>query len=99
MVVYTLRFEECVSAPKAPPKSATGKYVHICIKNYYCFFYYSSQAYIFGCVSISTIDLVPQALLLLKFLQKKSWYFSLQVKSAIIKYSKSQACVFHGTMF
>ena len=47
------------------------------------------EPYIFGCISISTIELV---LWLLKFFQKKSCCSDLHVKSATI-------CLLHGTTF
>ena len=47
------------------------------------------KAYIFDCVSVKALELLTQVLWLLKFLQKKSWWSCLQVRSAIDRFSQS----------
>ena len=47
------------------------------------------EAYIFGCVSVRALELLTQVLWLLKFLQKKSWWSCLHVRSAIDRFAQS----------
>ena len=47
------------------------------------------EAYIFGCVSVRALELLTQVLRLLKFLQKKSWWPCLHVRSTIDRIAQS----------
>ena len=47
------------------------------------------KAYSFGCVTVRALELLKQVLWLLKFLQKKSWWSYLHVRSAIDRFAQS----------
>ena len=47
------------------------------------------EAYIFGFVNVRALELLTQVLWLLKFLQKKSWWSCLHVRSATDQFSQS----------
>ena len=47
------------------------------------------EVHIFSCVNVRAVELLTQVLWLLKFLQKKSWWFHLHVRSAIDQFSQS----------
>ena len=47
------------------------------------------EAYMFGCVSVSAVELLMYVLWLLRFLQKNIWCSSLHVRSGIDQFSQS----------
>ena len=49
----------------------------------------NSEAYIFACVNVRTLELLTQALWLIKFLQKKYRCSHLHVRSTIDRFSQS----------
>ena len=47
------------------------------------------EAYIFGYVSVSALELLTQVLWVLNFIQKESWWSFLHVRSAIDRFTQS----------
>ena len=56
------------------------------------------EGYIFGCVSVRALELLTQVLWQLKFLQKKSWWSCLHVRSAIDRFAQSLIHLFVNFM-